>query len=138
MKCYSHVVYVGLLQTPLSHSTGDSVLLFSMYLYCIKTPILEAVAFRSCSNVYRQQTYLSNLQIKCKTANDRWWGQTGKSKKQTSSTTRVLDGGHSTADSAHSLWAAMVGRKARESSKRLFVLCFSAEVQSKTNALSEN
>lgn len=79
-----------------------------------ETPVLEAVAFRSCSNVYRQQTCLSNLQIKCKTANDRWWRQTGKNKKQTNSTTRVLDGGHSTADSAHSLWAAVAGRKARE------------------------
>lgn len=36
LEMYSHVVYVGLLQTPFSRSTGDSVLLSVMYLYCTK------------------------------------------------------------------------------------------------------
>jgi len=50
------------------------------------------------------------------------------------STTRASDSGHSTADSAHQLWAAVAGRKGGEDKERLFGLSFRAEVQSKTSA----
>lgn len=58
------------------------------------TPALEAVSSRSCSHIHRQQTCLSDLPMRCKTANKRQSRQTGKNKNQSNSTSRALHSSH--------------------------------------------
>lgn len=52
--------------------------------------------------------------MKCKTGNDRWWGQTGKSKEQSNSTSRALDSGHSAAGCDCGVTDCGLQRKERE------------------------
>lgn len=84
------VVHVGLLKTPLSHLTGGKVFLSLVHLHCTKSLQSERLQLLGAAQMYRQQTCSSNLQMKCKTGSDRWWGQTGKSKEQSNSTSKVL------------------------------------------------
>lgn len=93
LKHHLLVVGVGLLKTqPLDCKQSIPILgLSSLYK---ELSVSEAAAPRSCLDV---QTTESNLQMKCKTGNDRWLGQTEKSKEQSNSTSRALDSGHSAA-----------------------------------------
>lgn len=97
LKHCLHIVDVGLLKTPLSHLTGGTVFPFLVYLYFTKTLQSQRLQLLEAAQMYRQQTCLSNLQMKCQAGNDRWSGQTGKNKEQSNSTSRVLDGGHGAA-----------------------------------------
>lgn len=91
------VVDVGVLKIPLSHLTGGKVFPSLVYLHCTKSLHSQRLHLLGAAQMYRQQTCSSNLQMKCKTGNDRWLGQTGKSKEQSNSTNRALDSGHSAA-----------------------------------------
>lgn len=75
---------------------GQSIPVLGLSSLCKEPPVSESAAPRA-AQMYRQQTCSSNLQMKCKTGNDRWWGQTGKSKEQSNSTSRASDSGHSAA-----------------------------------------